>query len=700
MQFSCESCKATLRIADEKVRGKRLVVRCKKCGARIQIADPALGPAPTGAAPLSPSSAPAPASEPAAAEPAPVERDTDIESTQAIDSNVLAKALRVSKGEDATPGAGLDPVMAAPQKRAPAAAEPASKPAPAAPAAEPAATRPRDPSVWFAMIAGKQQGPMTRAELGIKVAQGTATPRTYLWKEGMAGWVRALEVTEFASLFAPAPEKSAPPVAAPARAPSPGNDDGARGMREFSSGDFGELKLGDAAGDEESGRGRQRMEPAFARHEFGGGSEHSQTGSNSGIDIPLDLGEPAPRVAAAPPVQKAAANPAPKATSTAPVKAERAFSSDPLVPASEADDEDRTHVEPLPLGERIHQEEVAKELFSNSDESNPVSVSAKDLATWASKELGGRRVDKVLPVLAKAPVPTEPLMSKAQRSAPKLGGAAQERQPDPFDSVPDSPHLSQPDPRESTGAIIERLGVKKSQTPKLVMGIVAVVAVIGLFVSLLARREQNLGTPEAQAERKALGGTGESINGLLQGKTSGSEAQGGQATNRPRKVAVAQTDKPRPEDARTAESIAQEKAAAQASAQDVEALKALADNDRGIGTHGPKVDAAVAAPDTSKGDTGLSADDIKKKLGENKGALQSCIDDALRKEPNLRVGKIHIATTIAPSGAVTSAKIDKRNVDDSPLGGCLKRATRRIVFPSFAGEAFEVDIPILVTAGD
>ena len=80
--------------------------------------------------------------------------------------------------------------------------------------------------------------------------------------------------------------------------------------------------------------------------------------------------------------------------------------------------------------------------------------------------------------------------------------------------------------------------------------------------------------------------------------------------------------------------------------------------------------------------------------------MRGCIDEALRRNPNLRVRKIHVATTIAPSGQVTAAEIDDRTVNQSPLGTCLKRATRRIVFPSFAGEPFDVDIPIVVTARD
>jgi hypothetical protein len=97
---------------------------------------------------------------------------------------------------------------------------------------------------------------------------------------------------------------------------------------------------------------------------------------------------------------------------------------------------------------------------------------------------------------------------------------------------------------------------------------------------------------------------------------------------------------------------------------------------------------------------GLTAEQVRWKLDDNKGALQSCIDEALHRDPNLRVGKIHIATTIAPNGQVTAAKIDKKTVDESPLGACLKRATKKIAFPSFGGDAFDVDIPIVVTAGE
>src|SRR5437868_12125564 len=103
MQFGCDSCKAQLQIADEKVRGKRLIVRCKRCGSKIALADPALakaaprvvqGPSPAGSvAAMRPASRPPP-SKPAA------RRDSDTESTRAMDSDLLERALQASKSDD------------------------------------------------------------------------------------------------------------------------------------------------------------------------------------------------------------------------------------------------------------------------------------------------------------------------------------------------------------------------------------------------------------------------------------------------------------------------------------------------------------------------------------------------------------------------------------------------------------------------
>ena len=155
MRFSCESCKAQLQIADEKVRGRRLIVRCKRCGAKIGLVDPLFS-----------------ASPPRVVEAAPAGPASDTESTRAMDDDVLERALQASRAGDGS-------ANGSPQTQR---------------FAAPAAPLPANPAVWFAMLQGKQTGPLTRAELEARADEGEVGPRTYIWCEGMESWQRAQEV--------------------------------------------------------------------------------------------------------------------------------------------------------------------------------------------------------------------------------------------------------------------------------------------------------------------------------------------------------------------------------------------------------------------------------------------------------------------------------------------------------------------------
>jgi predicted Zn finger-like uncharacterized protein len=488
MQFSCDSCKTQLQIADEKVRGKRLVVRCKRCGAKITITDPALAgkaviarpaaspasaPPPAAAAPVPvpapvPVSAPAPAPAPA---PASQKRDSDTESTRAMDSELLEKALEASKSEN--PEAILNGAAA-------------SRPPPAA--AEPQAG---DPAIWFAMLHGKQAGPLTRGELSGRVTGGEIGPRTYLWKEGMDAWQRAREVPELTAMFPAPAEAPLPPP--PAVQP--------------------ELKL--------------EVEPGPTTAKFGDGAP------------------------------------------------------------------EQTEVDPLPLGERVHQDLVAKDLFNSGELTPP-----RDLANWGNEH------------------PRSAIDSPPETS--------------PVTPASDSPHL----PATSRPMFESSAPTARSRMP-LAIFLAVLLAAAGVVVWAFFGQDKKEGDqPPAPTDAVLDAG------------------------------APAPTSPP--------QQAAPEKPA----------------------------DAPPAVPVTPAPTAGLTADQVRRKLDDNKAALQGCIDEALHRDPNLRVGKIHIATTIAPGGQVTAAKIDKKTVDESPLGACLKKATRKIAFPPFGGEAFDVDIPIVVTAGE
>jgi predicted Zn finger-like uncharacterized protein len=442
VQFSCDSCKTQLQIADEKVRGKRLVVRCRRCGAKITIADPALAGKLTKPSQPRPSKPAVPASqdeasgwspktvaEPAApASAAPPRRTTDSENTLAIDSAMLERALLASKEED--------PELQSTRAPAPDVATPA------------------DPPLWFAMLQGKQEGPLSRGDIEDRVANGEVGPRTYLWKEGMDAWQRAKEVPELSSLFPPPPEE--PPL---------------------------------------------------------------------------------PPQAAAP------------------------------------------------------EEEPARETAESAFTPAPADANA-DLASWANSDLA----HKTNPGVQTPPQPVAPAPQRVRSSTPMFESTA---------------------PPRSRGAF----GI-------VVLAIVAAVVVGGLLFF-------------------------------------------------------------RPDRGQHAQAAAPDVAADAATAEAPPAAV-----DAGI------VEAAPAVETTPRAAAGLTADQVRKKLDDHKPALQTCVDEALKRDPKLRAGKIHVVATIAPSGQVTAVKIDKRAIDEAPLGACLKRTTRKIAFPSFAGDPFDVDIPIVVTAGE
>src|SRR5439155_1303874 len=100
-----------------------------------------------------------------------------------MDSDLLERALQASRTEDrSVNGSPLTQRFAAP-----------SPPVPA------------NPAVWFAMLQGKQTGPLTRAELEVRANEGELGPRTYIWCEGMDSWQRAKDVLELAEMFPPLP---------------------------------------------------------------------------------------------------------------------------------------------------------------------------------------------------------------------------------------------------------------------------------------------------------------------------------------------------------------------------------------------------------------------------------------------------------------------------------------------------------------
>jgi len=204
MQFGCESCKAQLQIADEKVRGRRLIVRCRRCGAKIALADPALfdsSPRLISAAPAARPMRIVPRPEPGS--------NPEEESTRAMDSDVLQRALQASMTDA--------PLNGAPPTRK------LHFPPPAVPL---------DGPIWYAMLQGKQTGPVTWDDLHARADSGEIGPRTYVWREGMSAWQRAKDIPELGDMFPQLPAPPGPRSSAPAPQPAPPRPEEARPARE------------------------------------------------------------------------------------------------------------------------------------------------------------------------------------------------------------------------------------------------------------------------------------------------------------------------------------------------------------------------------------------------------------------------------------------------------------------------------------
>jgi hypothetical protein len=504
------------------------------------------------------------------------------------------------------------------------------------------------------MIASKQTGPLSRAELVLKVATGAVTGRSYVWKDGMAGWVRAADVAELASLFAAPPgQKPAPipsPVATPALAPKPAPDP----APAFEPDVEVAKPAQQAAARAPSSPGRLAQPPAGATAT--GPQVQAGPGRAAAQGRPPEaagkLPEPSPLGAGprpGPQGQQAAGGRGPQqqAGGKGPADGVTAAASGGL---------------------------EVKDLFASVESTG--GHNAVDLAKWASAELSKKTGSPASSAQRRMTPPSSSSPARGPLSVPAREGTGKDPggRRDGLSGVPVGPGVGAS--IDTTGKVLAKSGVTQNRTPMLIgLILLGLVVIGGLVYVLLSRSDKPLPPPPPEAPKASLGGTGDTTVGKL------AKQEGAGAPKADKGTKLAQAD-PAKGDKLTKEQV--------------DALKSL-DNDRGVGGHAPS---GAAAPDPAKATPGLSSAEIRKTLVENQGGLRACISEAQRRDPNLKVGKIKVSLLIAPSGTVTESKIDNASVDGSPLGECLKKATRRLAFPSFAGEPFPIDIPIQVTAGN
>jgi predicted Zn finger-like uncharacterized protein len=172
MKFVCEQCQSKYTIADEKVRGKVLKIRCVKCSNVIEVREAVVSPE-------RPATIPAPKAHAAAAPASPKPR------------SVLEDRFAASfKGADAKPGGppkapGTPGLFQAVQKSA------------AKMDVDETAL-----SVWFVAVDNAPVGPISARGVHKHQKARKVTDDSLVWKEGMADWVRLRHCKELIGLLA------------------------------------------------------------------------------------------------------------------------------------------------------------------------------------------------------------------------------------------------------------------------------------------------------------------------------------------------------------------------------------------------------------------------------------------------------------------------------------------------------------------
>lgn len=232
MRFVCDKCKSKYSISDEKVRGKILKIRCKKCKSIIEVRDPAAGGArrtdsPQGAerpswqagasdlltgvasypgAPPGYQATPPPPPPPPQAPQVPQAPSYGIRTVAELDSGVTEHTQVSAPGlldELRRTAAGL-------------ARQPSEEPA---------------LCDWYVAIDDEPTGPLTKEQMRGFITNGRVDAESLVWREGYDDWLPLGTSPElkdlirgpqaFSAVSAPSPRQGYPPQPPPPQAPQP-----------------------------------------------------------------------------------------------------------------------------------------------------------------------------------------------------------------------------------------------------------------------------------------------------------------------------------------------------------------------------------------------------------------------------------------------------------------------------------------------
>lgn len=633
MNVTCDKCNKRYAIADDKVRGKSVKIRCKQCQNLISVQGP---PA----------------------------------------QGVGVATIPVSANASATTGAGLavgGATGSSPWEEERTRAMPAMDLSP----------------TWFAMVKGKQIGPLTVRDLELRVKSGEVSLRTYLWKQGMTDWKRASDVPEVSPVFAGVsvgasavgPVQAAPQAAKPISKSVKGVQRDVATANEVPS-------------------------PEITRKPNGNG--HATADSADPVDrdartqiAPTPTAPPAGGAPTIPARPKTGQFAKPQLDQTGPVPVDPA----PAPAARETKSGSRGAVErktgqqakleakpvlaePAPEPKPAASEAPLNDLFNDVSGLNARGDEAGEIKTG------------------------EVAAHEAAGSAPGPG----EKGYDPFAALGEADPKDAPPPGEATKFFIAQAGVNKRNPPWKIA--LFVFAIVGLPVGLLFMLSklhvvppvlvQNEKGEMVEQEFFTPEGLSTGIKDLLSGdaKKKKAEAEAKKAEQEARrKAALAKNNGP----AGTATDVDAMPGRRDGKTEQPkftkEELEKLYGSGGPVGSDvslgsksdvGPKIRLESQAPTIEKGG-GLDADAVAKTMNERMKALVGCVEDALKRNPNVKLEKVVLVMQVGTSGAVKSVSLEPKRVELTDWGGCLRDRAKKITFPAADSES-EIQIPLVLGA--
>jgi len=571
------------------------------------------------------------------------------ESTRVV---ALADVERIREQERAMAAASSAP--AAPVSNNPWEDEP-TRAAPARPASSP----------WFVMVKSKQEGPLDEDGLSVLMESGTINARSFFWQQGMADWKRGSEIPELAGLFAAPPPPALPPEPATVAV-----------------------------------RGGQRGTAAPARAQ-----PAPQQEDHSWDDVPTTVGQaPAAQEAwdleppmAAQPQQRQSQRQPQRQQQQQPVWDEPAQQEQPQwddSAAQAAEQEQPSWDQPAQQDHQPAWDEPAQDDQPAWDEPEQRPAARTSSSPGTASSQAGMSDDLFSDL--DLPDRNDPMDEPEPPTTLNTDNA------DPLASVRgNKASRDEKKPVEDTRYFMKKSGVtRRNPAWKVALFITLPILLVvgGVFAldSLNVVPKVKVVNAQGQTVEKSLFFSGEGRN-ELQDLLLGRKKTPPPA---PTPAPAPQDKKPQP--GGTAPKPGDPPAVPETGKSAEELKQLYADSSKTEVSPEVRKDTEVAAKD-AEGQAGPPPADILKVVEMSQSAFEGCVEVELRKNPSFKGGRVMLVATVGTSGVVKSTRLDRKELDSAPVGDCIKKSAKRMVFPAFklddGSNEVDLEIPLVLTLG-